>query len=96
MSSLSSQSRVTISPPSPSRLFSERFTEEEDDKLWGEGETKFQKAQSRLFAWMDRAYRMALPVPPLDDLVDKLGGPNVRSKGGGEGGGGLDERPMQN
>ena len=54
------------------------FTEEEDDLLYGDGDTKFLKAKSRLFAWLNRIHRMMLPVPPLDDLVDKLGGPNVR------------------
>ncbi|CAN0234461.1 unnamed protein product, partial [Laminaria digitata] len=53
------------------------FTEEEDDLLWGSGVTKFDKARSRLHAWLDRAYLMPLPRPPLDELVDKLGGPNA-------------------
>lgn len=46
--------------------------------LNGDDGTNFIKAKSRLFAWLNRIHRMQLPVPPLDDLVDKLGGPNVR------------------
>lgn len=54
------------------------FTEEEDNLLWGQGETKFDLAKSRLHAWLDRLHYMVLPHPPLDQLVNKLGGPNVR------------------
>lgn len=54
------------------------FTPEEDDSLYGEGDVKFLLAKSRLFAWLNRIHRMELPAPPLEDLVDKLGGPNVR------------------
>eukprot|EP00904_Undaria_pinnatifida_P010905 jgi/Undpi1/6945/HiC_scaffold_21.g09419.m1 len=50
------------------------FTPEEDDLLWGDGVTKFAKAKSRLLAWLDRVYLLPLPTPPLDDLMDKLGG----------------------
>ncbi|CAM9537641.1 unnamed protein product, partial [Ectocarpus sp. 12 AP-2014] len=53
------------------------FTEEEDTLLWGQGETKFDLAKSRLHAWLDRIHYMVLPHPPLDQLVDKLGGPNA-------------------
>ncbi|CAM9897881.1 unnamed protein product [Ectocarpus sp. 13 AM-2016] len=53
------------------------FTEEEDTLLWGQGETKFDLAKSRLHAWLDRIHYMVLPNPPLDQLVDKLGGPNA-------------------
>ncbi|CAN0461466.1 unnamed protein product, partial [Ectocarpus sp. 12 AP-2014] len=50
---------------------------EEDTLLWGQGETKFDLAKSRLHAWLDRIHYMVLPHPPLDQLVDKLGGPNA-------------------
>ncbi|CAM9547901.1 unnamed protein product, partial [Hapterophycus canaliculatus] len=50
------------------------FTEDDDNTLWGDGDTKFEMARSRLHAWLDRAHLMELPTPPLDDLVDKLGG----------------------
>ncbi|CAM9717560.1 unnamed protein product [Scytosiphon promiscuus] len=53
------------------------FTEDEDNTLWGDGETKFEKAQSRLHGWLDRAHLMELPTPPLDDLLDRLGGPDA-------------------
>lgn len=56
-----------------------RFTDEEDNLLWGVGETKYDRAKSRLDAWLYRAYQMRLPTPPLDDLIDKLGGVHVRS-----------------
>eukprot|EP00752_Nemacystus_decipiens_P001612 g1572.t1 len=67
----------STSGPAPPERVVPTFTPEEDDLLYGEGDTKFRKAKSRLFAWLNRAHRMMLPVPPLDDLVDKLGGPNV-------------------
>ncbi|CAN0040488.1 unnamed protein product, partial [Ectocarpus fasciculatus] len=53
------------------------FTEEEDNLLWGQGETKFEQAKSRLHAWLDRLHYMVLPQPPLDQLVNRLGGPNA-------------------
>lgn len=46
--------------------------------LYGDGDTKFLKARSRLHAWLTRVSRMWLPDVVLDDFLYKLGGTDVR------------------
>ena len=57
------------------------FAQEEDDKLYGdEDASKFRTAKSRLHEWLTRIHLMEeyLPKAPLDELLGKLGGPDVR------------------